>query len=204
MDTPILIIIVLTAIISFLAWNNKLLFQKLLLSPYIIVHNKQYYRILTHGFVHGNLTHLLVNMLVFWSFGTNILRYFTYIWQHNAIILFVIMYLSSIIVSSIYSVLKNKNNSYYSAVGASGAVSAVVFASVFFDPWNLIYFFGIIPVPGIVFGIIYLVYSYYMSKKQVDNIGHDAHFWGAVYGFVFPLLLKPQLIKHFIYSLFNV
>ncbi|MDY0315521.1 MAG: rhomboid family intramembrane serine protease, partial [Bacteroidales bacterium] len=75
--------------------------------------------------------------------------------------------------------------------------------SMFFDPWNKIYFFGVLPIPGILFGVIYLIYSYQMAKKAKDNIGHDAHFWGAVYGFVFPLFFKPELWEYFYLRLIN-
>jgi membrane associated rhomboid family serine protease len=110
----------------------------------------------------------------------------------------------SIGVSSIYTIIKHKDDSNYNAVGASGATSAVVFASLVFDPWHLIYFFGVIPVPGIVFGVLYLFYSYRMGKKGQDNIGHDAHFWGAIFGLLYPLIVKPQLISYFFNQLINI
>lgn len=193
-------IILITLIISVYAWQDRTIFQKLLLSPYILVRNKEYHRLLTHGFLHGNWLHLIVNMLVFWSFGRVLLIYFNLIWS-NGNLVFLFFYLSAIVLSSLYSVVKHKDNYEYSAVGASGATSAIVFAYIFFEPWNLVYFFGVLPVPGIIFGIFYLIYSYKMSQKQIDNIGHDAHFWGAVYGFCFPIIFKPQLIQHFIHSL---
>ena len=92
---------------------------------------------------------------------------------------------------------------YYSAIGASGAVMAVVFTSIFFDPWNKLYFFGLIPIPGIVFGALYLAYSWYMSKQNKDNIGHDAHFFGAIFGLVYPVIIDPSLLHHFISKLFG-
>ena len=104
----------------------------------------------------------------------------------------------SLIISSIYSIFKYKNNVHYSALGASGAVMAVVFTSIFFDPWNKLYLFGIVAIPGILFGILYLAYSFYMSKKNVDNIGHDAHFIGAVFGFVYPILIDVGLLDQFL------
>ena len=99
---------------------------------------------------------------------------------------------------TLYSLLQQKNNPYYNAVGASGAVSAVLFTAIFFDPWNNIYFFGILPIPGIIFGGLYLYYSYYMSTKKADNIGHDAHFLGAIFGFALPIVLKPALLIGFL------
>ncbi len=204
MENIVYIIIGVTAVVTYMAWQNSDLFLKLLLSPYDMIRNKQYYRLLTHGFLHANWPHLIVNMLVFWSFGQNVIYYMTYFWGPIGGLLFVFMYLSAIVVSSFYSVSKHKDDIGYSAVGASGATSAVVFASIFFDPWNMIYFFGILPIPGILFGAMYLVYSYRMSKKGTDNIGHDAHLWGAIYGFSFPLFFKPQLFLFFIENLKNL
>ena len=91
----------------------------------------------------------------------------------------------------------------YNAVGASGAVSAIVFASIFFAPMSKLLVFGILPLPAILFGILYLGYSYYMSKKSVDNVAHDTHFWGAVFGFIFPMLIKPELYNVFLSQLFK-
>ena len=203
MDKYIYIIIGVTGVITYLAWQKEELFNKFLLSPYAMIRNKEYFRLLTHGFLHANWTHLLVNMLVFWSFGRVLIQYFNLVWPSGSLI-FVIFYLSSIVVSSLYSVLKHKDDYYYSAVGASGGTSAVLFASIFFDPWNMIYFFGVIPIPGILFGAIYLIYSYRMAKRGTDNIGHDAHFWGAVFGLIFPIVLKPQLISLFVERLISM
>jgi len=204
MDNILYLIIGVTAVVTYLSWQNDSLFNKLLLSPYAMIRNKQYYRILTHGFLHANWTHIIVNMLVLWSFGRVLLQYFSYIWGSFGPLLFVGLYLSAIIVSSLYSVAKHKDDYGYSAVGASGATSAIVFASIFFDPWNMVYFFGFIPIPGILFGAIYLIYSFRMSKRGTDNIGHDAHFWGAVYGFTFPLFFKPQLWRFFFERLISL
>lgn len=203
-DKIVYIIIGVTGVVTYLAWQNKDLFHKLLLSPYDLVHKKQYYRIITHGFLHANWAHLIINMLVFWSFGAVLMQYFYVFWGEIGFLLFLLLYISSLIVSSLFSIAKHKDDYSYSAVGASGATSAIVFASIFFDPWNKIYFFGILPIPGIVFGVLYLIYTYRMSKKGTDNIGHDAHLWGALYGFVFPLILKPQLLEYFTHRMMNI
>jgi membrane associated rhomboid family serine protease len=204
MENVIYVIIGVTGVVTWLSWQNEDLFRKLLFSPYDMIRNKQYFRIITHGFLHANWPHLIVNMLVFWSFGRSLLTYMVHFWGTKAVILFVLLYLSAIVVSSLYSLAKYKDNFAYSAVGASGATSAIVFASIFFDPWNMIYFFGVLPIPGVLFGVIYLIYSYRMSRKGTDNIGHDAHFWGAVYGFTFPLFFKPELFKFFINRLISI
>lgn len=203
MSYLVFVIIGITAVVSYISWQNKELFNKLLLSPYAVTKHRQFYRLITHGFVHANWPHLIVNMLVFWSFGSVLIQYFQIVWKGYGILLFLLLYLSSIVISSLYSLNKHKESPYYSAVGASGATSAVLFASMFFDPWHKVLFFGVLPVPGIVFCGLYLIYSYRMSKKGTDNIGHDAHFWGAVYGFIFPIIFKPELFKLFVERLLS-
>ena len=198
MNKIILLILAVTGLLSYASWQKPELFSKMLFSPYQVIKRNEYYRLITHGFVHANWPHLIINMLVFWSFGSVLLVYFDIVWDSFGNILFIIFYLVAIVFSSLFTLFKHKDNHYYSAVGASGATSAVVFASIFFDPWNKIYFFGIIPIPGVVFGALYLIYSYRMAKRGNDNIGHDAHFWGAVFGFFFPLILKPELFQYFI------
>jgi membrane associated rhomboid family serine protease len=192
-----ILIIIVTAIVSVAAFSRPEIMYKYNFNPYQIIHRRQYYRIFTHAFLHANWEHLIINMLVLYSFGTAIDYYFyTYIGS-NGFLLFIGLYFGGIIASSLYSLFKEKDNYNYSAIGASGAVSAVTFASIFFAPLSKIYFMAFIPIPGILFGVLYLAYSYYMGKKSVDNIGHDAHFWGAVYGFIFPVVVKPDLLMHF-------
>ncbi len=196
-------IIGITVLISYLAFQNSDLMSKLQFNAAQIIHRKEYYRLVSHAFIHANWSHLGVNMLVLYFFGRNIETYFDYYFGRSANAYFILLYFGGILASNIWSLAKNRNNYYYNAVGASGAVSAVLFASIFFDPWNLLYFFAIIPIPGIVFAIGYLFYSYYMSKKKNDNVAHDAHFLGAVFGFIFPILLKPSLFDKFIDNLFS-
>ena len=118
------------------------------------------------------------------------------------IILYVLLYVSALAVSTVGDLLKNKDNPYYSAVGASGAVSAVLFASILFEPKMGIYIYLIpIPVPGYIFAPLYLLYCWYMAKRNMDNIGHTAHFWGAVYGLLFPLVCRPDIFHHFLTQL---
>ena len=114
---------------------------------------------------------------------------------------FFFLYFGGMIAASVYDVWKYRNEVYYTSIGASGAVSAVLFASIFLDPWNKIYLFAAVPIPGILFGVVYLFYCQYMAKRGGDNINHNAHFWGAVYGFVFPVLLRPDLLQFFLRQL---
>lgn len=199
-----LIIIAITAFISIAAFNRADLVEKLQFNASKVVHQKEYYRLISHGFVHANWEHLLVNMIVLFSFGRAIEMYFEYGFGRMSNAYYLILYFGGMIVSNLYALYKYRNNYYYNAVGASGAVSAILFAAIFFEPWNKIYFFGILPIPGIVFAVLYLGYSYYMSRKQSDNVAHDAHFLGAVFGFIFPILLNGRLFERFIDKLFMI
>ena len=190
------IILGLTVVVSFLCFNNRELFMKLALIPYRVVKDNEWYRMVSHGFVHADMGHLVVNMFTFWSFGAYMERLFQYVgfgkWA------FLLLYFGGMIVASFYDLAKHRGNPYYVSIGASGAVSAVLFASIFFDPWGKILFFGVLPIPGLLFGILYLVYCQYMNRRGGDNINHNAHFYGAVYGFLLPALLRPGLISVFL------
>lgn len=198
------IIIGITAAVSFIAFQNQELMLKLQFNAAQVVHRKQYYRLVSHAFVHANWPHLIVNMLVLFFFGRNIEYYFSMFFGAKGPLYFVLLYLGGILASNIWSLIKHQNNYYYNAVGASGAVSAVLFAFIFFDPWEKLYFFGILPIPGIVFGVGYLIYSYQMGKRKTDNVAHDAHFLGAVFGFILPVIFQPDLFGRFIDQLFSV
>lgn len=197
-----------TILISILAFNNRDLFSKLQLNPYQVYHRKEYYRIISHGFIHADWMHLFVNMFVLYSFGTAMESYFNQLSNEGLMnypkLWYTLLYLAGIIVSSLTTIYKQKDNALYNCVGASGAVSAVLFCTIFFAPLSKLGVYFIIPMPGIVFGILYLIYSQYMSKKDVDNINHDAHFVGAIFGFIFPLFINYHwFFDIFLYQLIN-
>jgi len=198
-----LIILLITIGVSVYAFYNRNVYESLSLKPTLVYHQNQFHRVFTHSLVHADWTHLIVNMYVFYMFGAVCEDYFKYYFGNSATLSFGLLYVLSIVFSSAYSIFKHKDNSHYSAVGASGAVMAVVFTSIFFDPWNKLWFFGIIPIPGILFGILYLAYSFYMGKRNADNIGHDAHFTGAIFGFLFPIIREPSLFNDFISRLLH-
>jgi len=198
---PSTLLVLVTVIISFCAFQDRRILSQLILSPVAVVHHREWYRVITHAFIHADWMHLLFNMIALWSFGRVVLIYFGYI-SANANLYFFLMYFLGIIVASIHDLVKQKDNPNFFSLGASGAVSAVVFSAIFFDPWNLIYIF-FIPCPGIVFGALYLAYSSYMAKKSGDNINHNAHFYGSVLGFIFPLLMNPYSIRIFIEQLLH-
>lgn len=200
-----IIIIVITCIISVLSFNNHRLREQLMFIPYVIKKDGQFYRFISSGFIHGDFMHLGVNMFVLWSFGTAVENFFGQMFGTMGNIYFVALYILGIIFSDIPSYLKHQNHSHYRALGASGAVAAVLYAFILILPLNTLMIFPLpIPIPAIIFGILYLGYEFYSSKKNTqDGIGHDAHFWGAVFGVVFTLALKFELGPRFVEQLMS-
>ena len=198
-----LIIIIITAAVNIFCFRGTLAVDALKFNAYDTWHRKQWYRMLSYGLVHGSWGHLFFNMLTLYFFGTVVERYFQAAFGHSdGIVLYVILYVSALAVSTIGDLIKYRDVPGYSAVGASGAVSAVLFTSILFEPRMGIYIYLIpIPVPGYIFAPLYLVYCWYMARKNIDNIGHTAHFWGALYGLVFPLICRPEIFHHFLSQL---
>lgn len=172
---------------------------KLLFSPYRVVRNNEWYRLISHGFVHGDTLHLFVNMFTFWSFGTYIEQWFAYAGFSN--MSYLLLYFGGMIVASLYDLIRYRREPAYASVGASGAVSAVLFTAIFLNPWDKILLFAVVPIPGILFGLIYLAYCQYMAKRGGDHINHNAHFYGALYGFLFPGIMRPELFEFFWYNI---
>lgn len=190
-----IIIITITVVISLLAFNNNQIFRRLAFNAYDIKHFKNSYRFLSYALIHADWMHLLVNMWVLYSFGQVVEEYYVMYFGTKGILYYILLYVGGTALSTLPSYGKHKDDYSYTAVGASGAVSAVVFASIIFAPLSKIYLFPIpIGIPAIIFGVLYLFYSAYMGKKKIDNIGHDVHFWGAIFGFVFTIILKPSLL----------
>jgi membrane associated rhomboid family serine protease len=199
------IIIIITAATSIPAFSNNELFSRMRFNAYIIRENKQWYRFFSYGFLHADWTHLLINMFVLYSFGEQVEFFMNHYFGAEGRLFYILLYAGGIIISTIPSYIKHKHDTWYNAVGASGAVSAVVFSSIIFWPNSKIMFLLIpIPMPAVLFGILYLVYSAYMAKRATDNIGHDAHFWGALFGVGFTILLKPELALLFVQQLAGI
>jgi len=198
-----LILISITCLVSILCFTGRLDANKLLFHAYSVWHRKEWYRMLTYGLVHGGWGHLFFNMLTLFFFGRVVEQYFAVAFGDVlGIVLYIVLYVSAIAVSTVWDLFKHKDDWNYSAVGASGAVSAILFASILFEPKMGIYIYLIpIPVPGYIFAPLYLLYCWYMAKRNMDNIGHTAHFWGAVYGLAFPLICRPDIFSHFLAQL---
>jgi membrane associated rhomboid family serine protease len=193
------ILIAITVVVSLLAFSRRDLFDRLKFNAYQIKQHGQWYRFFSYGLVHADTVHLLVNMFVLYSFGTIVETFFDHYFENRGMLFYLLLYVGGLGFSTLYDFGKHKNDLYYNAVGASGAVSAVVFSSIILYPAGKIYLFFIpIGIPAPLFGLLYLVYSYYMARKGRDNIGHNAHFWGAVFGLVFTIALKPEIVLVFL------
>ncbi len=198
-----LIILVSTVIISILAFGNSELFGKLVFNAYRIKYNKESWRFFSYALVHSGWLHLIVNMWVLYSFGNIVEKTYTLHFGIKGSFYFLLLYVGGVLFSVLYDFGKQKENIYYNAVGASGAVSAVVFSSILIFPSGGIYLFPIpFAIPSWLFGILYLVYSAYMGKNGNDNIGHNAHFYGAVFGIAFTIVTLPGVLQGFINQLF--
>jgi len=193
------IIIVVTGIVTYMGWQNRALQERLIFWPPAIKEG-QYERFITHGFIHADGMHLLFNMFTFYFFGRIIEEFYR---QYLGGAGFVVFYLSAIVVAMIPSYIQNKDNRQYASLGASGAVTAVLFAYILFAPWQLLYIFGIIPVPSIVFAVVYVFFSIKAHHQASDNINHSAHLYGALYGVTLTIILEPKIISYFWYQLLN-
>jgi len=188
----IILIIAITAIISFISFNNKEIFEKYKFSVGAILHRKEYVRVLSAGFLHADIMHLLFNMMTLYFFGPVILQGFGNVG-------FLIIYFGSILLGNIFSLFIYQKQPWYSAIGASGGVSGILFAAIAMMPNIGIYFFFIpIPIPGFIFGLLYFSYSVYMmlNPKQWDNLGHAAHLGGAFFGLVYAVINQPESAIH--------
>ena len=198
-----IIIIFSIAAVSLLGFSNHILFSKFLFKPYSILNNKEWYRFISSAWLHADYTHLFVNLFVLYSFG-NYLEYFLNVYyEEQSLVLYLFLFLGSIVISHIPSYVKHKSNYNYEAVGASGGVSGILFAYILINPLSMLELYLFIPIPAIVFGILYLWYSYYMSKKNIDNIGHEAHIYGALGGMMLISIIKPEIWVSFFNQLFK-
>jgi membrane associated rhomboid family serine protease len=185
-----LIIIIISVATSLYFFQNTEKLKEVTFNPYVVKHNNQWYRLITHALVHADFIHLFVNMYVLYSFGSFVEQFF----PSN---LYIVLYIGGVLIASLPSLIKHHNNPYYSSLGASGAVASVVFAAIIINPAGTLLLMGIIPIPAWLFGILYLIFEAYMDKKSDDNIAHDAHFYGAVWGIAYTGFLNFELLTTF-------
>ena len=195
-------IIAVTVLVSVLGFTNENLFNRFRFVPYDVKHSGQWYRFFTYGFMHAGWIHLLINMVVLYSFGQMVEKAFSYYFQTLYVLYFLLLYLGALLLSVIPALGKHKNDVFYSSVGASGAVSAIIFSSILIAPTQKIFLFFIpVGIPAVIFGFLYIIYEFWMSRKAKDNIGHDAHLWGAVYGLLYTVAVKPVIFLYFLKQL---
>ncbi len=192
-------IIGFTVLISLLAFRDRKVFDSMVFEPFTINTQKDWFRLVTHGFIHGNIPHLLINMFVLFMFGPLVERGYMELTGRSSLLPFLVLYMAGITLSSLPGYFKHKWDPAYRAVGASGATSAVVFASILIYPTNDMYLL-ILPIPAKawVFGILYLAYEWYQGQRASDGIAHDAHFAGALVGILFTSILDPGVVGRFV------
>jgi membrane associated rhomboid family serine protease len=192
-----LAIIAVTCVVSFLALNKPRLMDDLILWPPAIQRQREYHRLITYGLVHADFGHLLFNMLTLFFFGRLMEQFYA---AQLGRLGFLLFYLGGLLVSILPTYLKNRHNPRYRSLGASGAVSAVLFSFILLAPWSQIIVL-VVPMPAIIYAVLYIGYSIYMDRAGRDNINHSAHLWGAAYGVAFTLLIEPRVLAHFLAEL---
>jgi membrane associated rhomboid family serine protease len=187
-----------TVLLSIVAFQNEKMLSQWMMNPYQVVRKNQYYRFISSGFIHAGWVHLIFNMISFYSFGQAIEYLFRR--MHGPVlgpVYYLLLYLGAIVVSEIPTYLRHRNFPQYNSLGASGGVSAIIFAWILYYPLNTINIYFALPVPGFVLGVVYLVFSYQLDKQGGGNINHSAHLYGALFGFVFALVLDPTALLGF-------
>ncbi len=198
-----LIITIITVAISILAMYNEPLMDKMIFNPYTVQRKNQWYRFISSGLIHADFMHLAFNMFSFYMFSDYVEQFFSMIFGAQGLPIYIILYLSALVVCLIPTFLKHKNHYNYNSLGASGAVSAIVFVGIFLQPTIQIGFFIIPPIiPGFIFGPIYLAITAYLSKKGQSGINHSAHLWGSIYGIVYLIITAKFLGKYDAVGLF--
>ena len=201
MQSPItLALIAITALVSWRAFNDRRLLDRMILWPPAIARQREYWRLVTHGFLHADFAHLLFNMVTLFFFGRMIEQLMLQL--TGSWLTFPLFYLSAIVVAILPSYLKNRDNPRYFSLGASGAVSAVLFAFIMVAPWTWIFVF-FIPAPAILYAVFYVGYSLWMDRRGGDHVNHSAHLAGAAFGVMFMLAMEPRLLQVFLHELFN-
>ena len=194
-----LILIGVTVLVTWLAFKNPRLLDRLILWPPAIDRQRQYDRLLTHGFIHADWQHLLFNMITLFFFGRFAEQVIS---AMIGPVGFVLFYLSAIVIAILPTYLRHRPDARYRSLGASGAVSAVLFAFILVQPWSLIFVF-FLPVPAILYGVFFVGYSIWMDRQGGDNTNHNAHLSGAIYGVLFMLLMEPRIGGVFLERLVN-
>ena len=192
-----LVILAVTCLVTFAAFNNPRLLERLILWPPAVSRRGQYDRLVTYGLIHADGTHLLFNMITLYFFGSAIEKLYTH---YLGALGFALFYAGGLLVSVLPTYFQHKDDANYRSLGASGAVSAVLFAFILLQPWARIYVY-VIPVPAIIYAALYVGWSIYAERRRADNVNHSAHLWGAAYGVAFTGLMEPRVLGLFLQQL---
>lgn len=194
-----LVLVIITSLVSISAFSQpKVMDDLIFYGP--AIQRRQYYRFITHGFIHADLPHLIFNMIALYSFGVNLEKVFSFecIFSEKGKLLYLLLYFGALVVASLPDYFRHRNNYHYMSLGASGAVSAVIFATIVFFPQSPIgIIFLPVDIPGYLFGLFYLGISVYLDRRGDSRINHSAHFWGAAFGIVFTLVFCQLFAKGF-------
>ena len=189
-----LILIAITCAVSLLAMNNPKMLDALILWPPAVNKKKEWYRLVSYGLIHADVMHLLFNMVTLYFFGRVMEGFYT---DALGPFGFAIFYVAALVASILPSYYTHRADTRYYSLGASGAVSAVLFAFILFQPWQMIYIF-VLPVPAILYAVAYVAYSIWSERRGGDRVNHSAHLWGAAFGVAFTLAVEPRVLSLFI------
>jgi membrane associated rhomboid family serine protease len=193
LQTPVAsLIFVITIITSIMAFYNESLIANLILHPYSVARKELVYTVITSGLIHGDWMHLAFNMFSYYFFAFNLEKAMGH-WQ------FGLLYIASLILSDLPTIQKHKDDYGYRCLGASGAVSAIIFGYILYNPASTMMILPIpFPIPSIIFGPLYLIYCHFASKHARDHVNHDAHLYGALSGLIITIILHPPVVHDFI------
>ena len=197
--TMTLLLIAITVAISLAGFSNRKVVERLILSPPAVLRHHQWHRLVGYGFVHADGTHLLFNMFTLYFFGTFVEGVLQ---PRIGSVGFVAFYVAALVFAILPTLWRHRNDPNYLSLGASGAVSAVLFAFILLRPWQTIYVF-VVPVPAIIFAVVYVVYTIWAERTRRDKVNHSAHLWGAVFGVLFLVALEPRIVPVFFEQLVN-
>ena len=192
----LLLILAVTVGASLFAMKRPQILEKLMLVPYNVNHFKEYYRIVSHGFIHADGTHLFFNMFVLWEFGTTV--------EAEMGGAFPVLYFGALLTATIPALTKHKDNANYRSLGASGAVSAVLMAFIVAHPTHTLLLFFIIPMPAIFAGVLFFLYERHMQNNGGSGIAHDAHIYGALFGLLFSIVKDPSSIDRMVSAIIQL
>ena len=197
--TTTLVLIAITCAVSLVAMKQSKMLDALILWPPAVSKKKEWYRLVSYGLIHADFMHLAFNMITLFFFGRVMEDFYNGTLGPFG---FAIFYVAALVASILPSYQKHRDDPKYYSLGASGAVSAVLFAFILFQPWQLIFVF-FLPVPAIVYAVLYVAYTFYSERQGGDNINHSAHLWGAAFGVGLTILLEPRVLGVFFEALMN-